>query len=143
MNVQRVGTGVRRHGRSCERLARAVAGNAERMRFRRGSGSMQGSVVVVTGASAGVGRAAARAFGARGAAVGLIARGEEALESAALEVREAGGRALVLPADVAHAHEVKAAAERAEAELGPIDVWVNDAMASIFAPVREIAPDEM
>jgi NADP-dependent 3-hydroxy acid dehydrogenase YdfG len=103
---------------------------------------MPGSVVVVTGASAGVGRATARAFGERGAQVGLIARGEEALEATAREVREAGGRALVLPADVAHAHEVEAAAERAEAQLGPIDVWVNDAMASIFAPVREISADE-
>jgi NADP-dependent 3-hydroxy acid dehydrogenase YdfG len=112
------------------------------MRLRTSNRSMHGTVVVVTGASAGVGRAAARAFGARGATVGLIARGEEALEAAAREVREAGGQALALPADVAHAHEVKAAAERADAELGTIDVWVNDAMASIFAPVREIAPEE-
>jgi NAD(P)-dependent dehydrogenase (short-subunit alcohol dehydrogenase family) len=113
------------------------------MAFRRNGKRMDGSVVVVTGASAGVGRAAARAFGARGAAVGLIARGEDGLHAAAREVRDLGGHPLVLPADVAHADEVLAAAERAEAELGPIDVWVNDAMASTFAPVREIAPDEL
>jgi NAD(P)-dependent dehydrogenase (short-subunit alcohol dehydrogenase family) len=104
---------------------------------------MDGTVVVLTGASAGVGRAAARAFGALGATVGLVARGEDGLRAAAREVQDAGGRALVLPADVAHADEVLAAADRAEAELGPIDVWVNDAMASIFAPVREIEPDEL
>jgi NAD(P)-dependent dehydrogenase (short-subunit alcohol dehydrogenase family) len=104
---------------------------------------MDGTVVVVTGASAGVGRAAARAFGALGATVGLVARGEDGLRAAAREVQAAGGRALALPADVAHADEVQAAADRAEAELGPIDVWVNDAMASIFAPVREIEPDEL
>jgi NADP-dependent 3-hydroxy acid dehydrogenase YdfG len=103
---------------------------------------MDDTVVVVTGASAGVGRAAARAFGARGATVALVARGEDGLRAAAREVQQAGGRALVLPTDVARADEVFAAAERAEAELGPIEVWVNDAMASIFAPVREIAPDE-
>jgi NAD(P)-dependent dehydrogenase (short-subunit alcohol dehydrogenase family) len=104
---------------------------------------MDGSVVVVTGASAGVGRAAARAFAAHGAKVALVARGEDGLHAAAREVDELGGHALVVPTDVAHADEVSAAAERVEAELGPIDVWVNDAMASIFAPVREIAPDEL
>jgi NAD(P)-dependent dehydrogenase (short-subunit alcohol dehydrogenase family) len=104
---------------------------------------MDGKVVVVTGASAGVGRAAARAFGALGATVGLVARGEDGLRAAAREVQDEGGRALALPTDVAHADEVQAAADRVEAELGPIDIWVNDAMASIFAPVREIEPDEL
>jgi NAD(P)-dependent dehydrogenase (short-subunit alcohol dehydrogenase family) len=113
------------------------------MRMRRSGEPMDGTVVVVTGASAGVGRATARAFGALGATVGLVARGEDGLHAAAREVREAGGRALVIPTDVAHADEVFAAAERAEAELGPIDVWVNDAMASVFAPVRELEPDEL
>jgi NAD(P)-dependent dehydrogenase (short-subunit alcohol dehydrogenase family) len=104
---------------------------------------MGDKVVVVTGASAGVGRAAARAFGKLGATVGLVARGEDGLNAAAREIEDAGGRALALPTDVAHADQVHAAADRAEAELGPIDVWVNDAMASIFAPVREIEPDEL
>jgi NAD(P)-dependent dehydrogenase (short-subunit alcohol dehydrogenase family) len=107
-----------------------------------GSKPMAGIVVVVTGASAGVGRATALELGRLGATVGLVARGEDGLRTVEREIREAGGGALALPADVAHADEVEAAAERAEEQLGPIDVWVNAAMASIFAPVREIAPDE-
>ena len=96
--------------------------------------------VVVTGASAGVGRAAAVAFGRRGDRVALIARGEEALAAAAREVEAAGGRALTLPCDVSDADAVEAAAERAEAELGPIDVWVNDAMVAVLAFVHETDP---
>ena len=99
-------------------------------------------VVVVTGASAGVGRATARAFGERGAKVGLIARGEAGLEGAARDVEEAGGEALALQADVAEADEVDWAAGRVEEEFGPIDVWVNNAMASVFAPVWEMEPEE-
>jgi NAD(P)-dependent dehydrogenase (short-subunit alcohol dehydrogenase family) len=99
-------------------------------------------VVVVTGASAGVGRAAARAFGARGDRVALLARGEEGLAAAEAEVREAGGQALAVPTDVADPEAVEAAAERAERELGPIDIWVNDAMATVFAPFSEIEPAE-
>jgi short-subunit dehydrogenase len=98
--------------------------------------------VVLTGASAGVGRATARAFGRRGDKVALLARNEEALEAAAAEIREQGGTALAIPTDVADADQVEAAAERAERELGPIDVWVNDAMASVFARVWEIEPAE-
>jgi NAD(P)-dependent dehydrogenase (short-subunit alcohol dehydrogenase family) len=99
-------------------------------------------VVVITGASAGVGRATVREFARRRARVGLIARGRAGLEAARCEVEAAGGRALVLPLDVADAEAVDAAAERVERELGPIDVWVNDAMVSVFAPVVETTPAE-
>jgi short-subunit dehydrogenase len=99
-------------------------------------------VVVVTGASAGVGRATARAFGARGASVGLIARGRDGLEAARREIEAAGGRALVLPVDVADAAQVEAAADRVEAAFGPIDVWVNDAMLTVFGPVHAISAAE-
>jgi len=98
--------------------------------------------VVLTGASAGVGRATAREFAKRGARIALVARNKDALQAAAEEVRRAGGTPLVIPTDVADAEQVEAAAERAEAELGPIDVWVNDAMASVFARVWEIDPAE-
>lgn len=104
--------------------------------------SNQGKVVVVTGASAGVGRAVATEFARQGAHIGLIARGRERLEAARREVEEAGGKALVLPVDVADAHQVEDAAERVEQELGPIDIWVNNAMTTIFAPFLEIKPDE-
>lgn len=99
-------------------------------------------VVVVTGASAGVGRAVVRAFAKRGARIGLIARGRAGLEGARREVEALGGEALVLPLDVADAEAVEAAAARVEAELGPIDVWVNNAMASVFSPVKETTPEE-
>jgi short-subunit dehydrogenase len=93
--------------------------------------------VVVTGASAGVGRATAVAFARRGDRVALIARGEEGLAAAAREVEQAGGRALAVACDVSDAAAVEAAAERVEAELGPIDVWVNDAMVAVLAFVHE------
>jgi NAD(P)-dependent dehydrogenase (short-subunit alcohol dehydrogenase family) len=101
---------------------------------------MQGSVVVITGASSGVGRACAREFARRGARVGLIARGRDGLEAAR---RELGSGALVLEADVADATQVENAAAQVEEELGPIDVWVNNAMLSVFAPVKELEPDEI
>jgi NAD(P)-dependent dehydrogenase (short-subunit alcohol dehydrogenase family) len=104
--------------------------------------ALMGKVVVVTGASAGVGRAVTRAFGERGAAVGLLARGRDGLEAAAKEVQATGGRALVLPTDVADPQAVEEAAARIESELGPIDVWVNNAMVSVFALFTDITPDE-
>jgi NAD(P)-dependent dehydrogenase (short-subunit alcohol dehydrogenase family) len=98
--------------------------------------------VVITGASGGVGRAVARRFGARGDRVALLARGEKGLEAAAGEISRAGGRALPLPVDVADFDAVEAAAAKAESELGPIDVWVNTAFSSVFAPFDEITPGE-
>jgi len=102
-------------------------------------------VVVVTGASAGVGRAAVQAFAKRGAHIGLIARGGagmDGLEGARRDVEAAGGKALILPADVADPDAVEEAADRAERELGPITVWVNDAMASVFSPFKEMTAAE-
>ena len=99
--------------------------------------------VVITGASAGVGRATVRAFARHGADIGLLARGDDGLEGARREVEAEGGRALVLPTDVADADQVEAAAERMERELGPIDVWVNNAMVSVFSPVKELQADEV
>jgi short-subunit dehydrogenase len=99
-------------------------------------------VVVVTGASAGVGRATSREFGGHGAKVALLARGEDGLEGAKKEVEAAGGVALPIPTDVADPDQVEAAAQRAEDELGPIDVWVNDAIAVIFSPFKDIEPED-
>ena len=100
------------------------------------------NTVVVTGASAGVGRAVAIAFAQKDWNVALIARGKESLEGTRRDVEAAGGHALVLPLDVADADAVFAAADQVVAEWGRIDVWVNDAMVTIFAPVNEIKPDE-
>lgn len=98
--------------------------------------------VVVTGASAGVGRATAVEFAKRGATVGLIARGLEGLEGAKRDVEAAGGTGIVLPLDVSDASAVEAAAEQFTREAGPIDVWVNNAMVSVFAPVTAITAEE-
>ena len=100
------------------------------------------SVVAITGASSGVGRATAREFARTGATVGLLARGEQGLQACAQEVRSLGGQPVVLPVDVADPEQVQAAAERLEREHGPIDVWVNNAMATVFGPVAEITAEE-
>lgn len=99
-------------------------------------------VVVVTGASAGLGRAIVREFAANGCDVALIARGIDGLEGAKREVEQAGGRALIFPIDVADADAVENAAAETEEKLGPIDVWVNNAMNSVFSPVREMKAEE-
>ncbi|HSL58492.1 MAG TPA: SDR family oxidoreductase [Acidimicrobiales bacterium] len=100
-------------------------------------------VVVVTGASAGVGRATAVAFAGPGVAVALLARGRAGLEGAAADVRARGGTPLVVPVDVADADAVEAAAERVESELGPIDVWVNNAMTTVFARSWDVSAEEI
>ena len=103
---------------------------------------MQHQTVVITGASAGIGRAAARLFGERGASVGLIARGQAGLDGAAREVGEAGGKALVVSADVADYDQLTSAARQIEERLGPIDVWVNVAFTAVFSPFAEITAEE-
>jgi NAD(P)-dependent dehydrogenase (short-subunit alcohol dehydrogenase family) len=100
-------------------------------------------VIVVTGASAGVGRATVRELGRRGDRIGLLARGPQGLEATRREVEELGGRALAIPTDVADADAVEAAAERVEGELGPIDAWINNAMVSVFAPIGQLTAEEI
>ena len=104
--------------------------------------SARTEVVVITGASAGVGRATAQRFAKEGARIGLIARGIDGLEGARRDVEKLGGKALVIPVDVADADKVEAAAARIEAELGEIDIWINNAMTSVFAPIKEMTPEE-
>lgn len=99
-------------------------------------------VVVVTGASAGLGRAIVREFAKKGADLALIARGVDGLEGAKREVEAQGGRALIFPVDVADAQAVERAAEETEQTLGPIDVWINNAMNSVFSPVKKMTPED-
>ncbi len=99
-------------------------------------------VVVITGASAGVGRATAREFAKRGAHIGLLARGQEGLDATAREVELAGGKALAISVDMADAQAVERAAETIETVLGPIDIWINNAMVTLFAPFKDITPEE-
>src|SRR5438874_9934236 len=100
-------------------------------------------VAVITGASAGVGRAAAREFARRGAHLGLIARHREALEATKTDVEAYGVKALVCEADVARSDQVEAAASAIERDLGPIDIWVNNAMVTIVSPIKQLQPDEV
>jgi NAD(P)-dependent dehydrogenase (short-subunit alcohol dehydrogenase family) len=103
---------------------------------------IQDQVVVITGASSGIGRACVRAFAARGARLGLIARSRQGLEAASREAQQAGGEAIVLPLDVADADAVDRAAGSVEERFGRIDVWVNNAMVSVLSPIKEMTPEE-
>jgi NAD(P)-dependent dehydrogenase (short-subunit alcohol dehydrogenase family) len=104
--------------------------------------SRKAEVVVVTGASAGVGRATVQAFAKRGAHIGLLARGKDGLEGAQRDAERLGGKGLILPTDVADPEQVERAASAVEDTFGPIDVWVNDAMVSVFSPVKQMTAEE-
>jgi NAD(P)-dependent dehydrogenase (short-subunit alcohol dehydrogenase family) len=99
-------------------------------------------VVVITGASAGLGRATAQAFARRGARIGLLARGQDRLDKARADVAALGGEALAISTDVAHSEQVEAAADAVEDKFGPIDIWINNAMTTVFSPFQEISPEE-
>lgn len=102
----------------------------------------EGKIVVVTGASAGLGRALVRAFAGRGADIGLIARGLDGLEGAKKEVESLGRRAVIAQTDVGDAKAVESAAEKIEQELGPVDIWINNAMVSVFGPLKKMSAEE-
>src|SRR6188474_2279379 len=102
----------------------------------------QPRVVVITGGTSGVGRALARRFAEDGAAVAVLARGYDALVATARDIEERGARSLALHVDVADPSAVFAAADRIEAELGPIDVWINNAMTTVFGRASDVTPEE-
>lgn len=99
-------------------------------------------VVVITGASAGVGRATARAFASQGASIGLLARGRDGLQATRDEVESLGGQAVAIPTDVADPEQVEQAASEIEDTFGPIDIWINNAMATVYSPISDLRPDE-
>jgi NAD(P)-dependent dehydrogenase (short-subunit alcohol dehydrogenase family) len=115
---------------------------SEMVSFLKKEAEKRPRVVVVTGATAGVGRATVREFAKEGAYIGLLARSQVALEATQREVEALGGRAVAVPTDVADADQVEAAAETVERELGPIDIWVNNAMVSVFSPVRKMTAED-
>jgi NADP-dependent 3-hydroxy acid dehydrogenase YdfG len=105
--------------------------------------SMSNDVIVITGGTAGVGRATARRFAREGCAVAVLARGQDGLDATAREIEQLGGRALALSVDVADAEQVFAAAHRIERTLGPITIWINNAMTTVFGPIDAISPAEL
>ncbi len=107
-----------------------------------GTNATRPEVVMITGASAGVGRAIVREFARAGAWIGLIARGADGLEATRREVEELGGRAMVLPLDVADSAALSRAAAQVEVEFGPIDIWINNAMVSVFSPVKKMTAED-
>lgn len=132
--------------RSVERIAwiERAMWPAGSMGYSHGLGDRMsdGDVVAITGASSGIGRATARKFGDDGARVGLLARNEDGLDAAKEEIEEAGGQALSVPTDVAEYEQVEGAAERIESEFGPIDIWINDAMTTVYSSFLDLDPEE-
>ncbi len=124
-------------------LCHGTRGAQARSPSMRLIGRERHKVVVVTGASAGVGRAAAREFARRGYDVALLARNGEALDNARAEVESCGRRALAIPLDMSDADAVESAALAIESQLGPIDIWVNNAMVTVFSPVALLRPEEV
>jgi short-subunit dehydrogenase len=112
------------------------------MEEHRMTSTRKPEVVVITGAGAGLGRAIVQAFAKRGAYIGLVSRGQDRLEDAKRDVESLGGRALVLPGDVADPATTDYAAQETEATFGPIDVWVNDAMTTVFSPFHEMSAED-
>src|ERR1700746_163725 len=106
--------------------------NEKALIANKNNSARDAETVVITGASSGVGRATARIFAQHGCSVGLLARGQESLDATVREVKQLGGQALAIPTDVADADQVQMAAEKVQARFGPIDIWVNNAMTTIF-----------
>jgi NAD(P)-dependent dehydrogenase (short-subunit alcohol dehydrogenase family) len=130
------------NAREAAQTTRDSADNPQGAGLARFAHMQIGEVVVITGASAGVGRATARAFGKRGAKVGLIARGRDGLEAAKREIEELGGEAIALPLDVADENAIEQAAAEVERAFGPIDIWINNAMLSVFSPIMQMTPED-
>ena len=113
-----------------------------KLKKNRQDNNKKPEVVVITGASAGLGRAIVRRFAQDGAHIGLAARGRDGLEGAKADVEKLGGKAIIIEGDVADAETHEKAAKMVEDEFGEIDIWINNAMVSVFSPVKEMKPEE-